>query len=40
MRHVFRIVSTIAVAALLIAIQLSGVLAQTDEELRRLYFKR
>jgi hypothetical protein len=40
MRHVFRIVSTIAVAALLIAIQLPGVLAQTDEELRQLYFKR
>jgi tetratricopeptide (TPR) repeat protein len=40
MRLAFRVVLKIVAAALLIAAQLTAILAQTDEELRQLYLKR
>jgi hypothetical protein len=40
MRLAFRIAPAVVAAALLIASQLTGALAQSDEELRQLYFKR
>jgi hypothetical protein len=40
MRLAFRVVLKIVAAALLVASQIFGASAQSDEELRQLYFKR